>query len=110
MPHEPLKNATAGRVPKAILLFVAASAIVLCLFFLLASVLTLLHERLWSRLASALLFLLAIRTKEFAIMAPAIFTVLIAYRVPAKTFRQRAAGVLRALWPHYLITIMFAVR
>ena len=30
MPDEPLENAVAGRVPKAILLFVAASAVVLC--------------------------------------------------------------------------------
>jgi len=42
-------------------------------------------------------------------MAPAVFTVLLAYRAPVRTFRGIAAAVLRRLWPHYLIAVIFAV-
>ena len=83
---------------------------VLCLFFLLGSTLTLFGNTRQRQVASALLFLLALRTKEIAIMAPLIFTVLVLYRIPWRGFGQAAAGAARALWLHYLIAIVFAIR
>lgn len=77
---------------------------VICLFFLLASTLAILSER---HLFSAALFLAALRSKEFGIVTPFLFTVLLTLRLPRKRI---GTALLRRLWPHYLILTAFALR
>ncbi len=75
----------------------------ICLFFLLGCVLAMLAER---EILSAVLFLLALRSKEFAIVTPFLLTVLVALRVP----RVGLLALLRRLWLHYLILMVFGLR
>jgi hypothetical protein len=90
--------------------YIGAAFEVICLFFLLASTLALLWERRGSATLSALLFLAALRTKEFAIVAPVLLTVLVVFRLPQVTFRPRMAAAVRRLWLHYLILVAFGLR
>ncbi|MGA2183913.1 MAG: hypothetical protein ABSH47_12860 [Bryobacteraceae bacterium] len=83
---------------------------VICLFFLLASALTVLSEQRGATVLSALLFLAALRTKEFAIVTPLLLTVLLTLRSPRLPLRQTLALLGRRLWMHYLILIVFGLR
>lgn len=83
---------------------------VICLFFLLASVLALLWERRGTTVLSAILFLAALRSKEFAIVTPVAFTVLVAMRLPRMPFGRTLIAIGRRLWPHYLILLVFGLR
>jgi len=76
----------------------------ICLFFLLGCVLAMLAER---EILSAILFLAALRSKEFAIVTPFLLTVLVALRVPRVGL---GLALLRRLWLHYLILIVFGLR
>jgi hypothetical protein len=90
--------------------FVGAPFDVFCLFFLLASTLALLSERRGATVLSALLFLLALRSKEFAIFTPVLFTVLLVLRLPRMTSLATAAALARRLWMHYLIALAIGIR
>ncbi len=76
----------------------------ICLFFLLGSALALLSDR---GTLSALLFLAALRSKEFAIVTPFLLTVLVALRLPCIGL---GLALVRRLWLHYVILIVFGVR
>jgi hypothetical protein len=84
---------------------------VLCLFFLLASVLALLWERRGTSLLSAILFLAALRSKEFAIVAPIAFTVLMALRLPRMPMplRHTLRSILGRLWLHYAVLLVLGL-
>lgn len=83
---------------------------VICLFFLLGSTLAMLSERRGASIVSAVLFLAALRSKEFAIVTPLLLTVLVALRLPRTGFRQTLGGIMRRLWLHYLILVIFGLR
>jgi hypothetical protein len=91
--------------------YLGSSFDVLCTFFLLGSTLAIMSERkpLW--LLSALLYLLALRSKEFGIVLPVFLTVLLAIRA-AKDFS--AGRILlyfgRRLWLHYIILLIFGLQ
>lgn len=91
--------------------YLGASFDVLCTFFLLGSTLAILSERKWLWLLSALLYLLALRSKEFGIVIPVFLTALLAIR-PAKglTPRRGLLEIGRRLWLHYAILLAFAAR
>jgi hypothetical protein len=72
----------------------------ICLFFLLGSTLAALSDR---RILSGVLFLAALRSKEFAIVTPFLLTVLLALRLPR-------SGLVRRLWLHYVILLVFGIR
>ena len=90
--------------------YLGASFDVLCTFFLLGSILAGLGKKWVWWVASAFLFLLALRTKEFAIVIPALLTVLLLGRVGKASWRQMGAAVGKRLWLHYSILAVFAVR
>jgi hypothetical protein len=90
--------------------FLGASFDVMCLFFLLASTLALLAEWRGASTLSAVLFLAALRTKEFAIVTPLLFTVLLVLRLPRMPPRAALSEVAKRLWLHYLILIVFGLR
>jgi hypothetical protein len=91
--------------------YLAASFDVLCTFFLLGSTLAILSERRSFWFLSALLYLLALRSKEFGIVIPVFLTALIALRV-ANTLapRRMVLEIGRRLWAHYAIMLVFGVR
>ena len=82
----------------------------ICLFFLLGSVHAILAEWRGSAILSALLFLAALRSKEFGIVTPILLTVLVALRLPRMPVRQALASLARRLWLHYLIVLVFGIR
>ena len=82
---------------------------VICLFFLLACVLAVLWERRATTVLSAILFLAALRSKEFAIVFPVVLTVLVALRLPRMPLRQTLAALARRLWMHYVILLVFGL-
>ena len=91
--------------------YLAASFDVLCTCFLLASTLAILSERkpLW--ILSAVLYLLALRSKEFGIVVPVCLAALIAIRAEKGiTPRRLAAEVGKHLWLHCAILLAFAAR
>jgi len=91
--------------------YIGASFDVLCTFFLLASIFTILGEKRWCHYLSAVLFLLALRSKEFAIVTPVILTMLVAWRAAGgRSARQTLRTVLARLWLHYLVLIAFGAR
>ena len=75
---------------------------VICLFLMLSSALAALPERRGANVASALLFLAALRTKELAIVTPALLTILLATFSPKQIWRR--------LWMHYAILAVFGLR
>ena len=83
---------------------------VLCLFFLLASTLVLLSERRGANIVSAILYFAALRTKEFGIVAPIPFTVLVALQLPRQPLRPTVAALLRRLWLHYTVLLVIGLR
>jgi len=83
---------------------------VICLFFLLGSALAVLSEKRGATLLSALLFLAALRTKEFAIFTPLLLTVLVALQPPRVPLRETLWRLGRRLWMHYLILMVFGLR
>jgi hypothetical protein len=91
--------------------YLGASFDVLCTFFLLGSTLAILSERRWSWILSACLFLLALRSKEFAIVIPVFLTVLLAIRAGRGIpLRRMALEIGKRLWPHYAILLVFGIR
>ena len=90
--------------------YIGASFDVLCTFFLLGSILTGLGKSWGCWYASAFLFLLALRSKEFAIVIPAILTVLLLVRAGKASWRRMGATVGKRLWLHYSILAIFGVR
>jgi hypothetical protein len=83
---------------------------VICLFFLLGSALAILWQRRGAAVLSAVLFLAALRSKEFAIVTPVALTVLVALRLPRMPLRNALASLARRLWMHYLILLVFGLR
>jgi hypothetical protein len=91
--------------------YLAASFDVVCTFFLLGSTLAILSERRSFWFLSALLYLLALRSKEFGIVIPVFLTALIAIRAPnGMAPRRMALEIGRRLWLHYAILLAFGVR
>jgi len=91
--------------------YLAASFDVLCTFFLLGSTLAILSERkpLW--LLSALLYLLALRSKEFGIVIPVFLTALVAIRAEKGLAPRRIVlEIGRRLWLHCAIMLAFVAR
>ncbi|MGA2184552.1 MAG: hypothetical protein ABSH47_16130 [Bryobacteraceae bacterium] len=83
---------------------------VICLFFLLASALAILSAWRGAAFLSAVLFLAALRSKEFAIITPFLLTVLVALRLPRMPLRHALVSLVRRLWMHYLILLVFGLR
>jgi hypothetical protein len=90
--------------------YIGASFDVICLFFLLGSALAMLWGRRGATILSAVLFLAALRTKEFAIFTPFLLTVLLALRLPRMPLRHALSALARRLWMHYLILLAFCLR
>lgn len=90
--------------------YLGASFDVLCTFFLLGSILTSLEERRLAWYASALLFFLALRSKEFAIVTPLLLTFLLLCCQRHSTWQRAASEVRRRLWIHYLILAIVGIR
>jgi hypothetical protein len=90
--------------------YVGESFDVICLFLLLGSTVAILWERWIATILSALLFLAALRTKEFAIVTPVLLTVLVALRLPDMPAWRALAALARRLWLHYLILLVFGLR
>jgi hypothetical protein len=91
--------------------YLAASFDVLCTFFLLASTLAVLSERRSFWYLSALLYLLALRSKEFGIVIPVFLTALIAIRmVGGLAPRRMIVEIGKRLWLHYAILLVYGVR
>lgn len=82
---------------------------VICLFFLLACTLALLWERQGATVLSAVLFLAALRSKEYAIVFPIVLTLLLALRLPRMPLLKVLSAVGRRLWMHYLIAVVFGL-
>jgi hypothetical protein len=81
---------------------------VLCTLFLLGSTLALLSERPWYWVLSAMLYLLALRSKEWGIVIPVFLTVLVIVRAaPGSNPRRLLIEVGKRLWIHYLILLVF---
>ncbi len=76
----------------------------ICLFFLLGSIVAMLSDR-W--MVSAVLFFLALRSKEFAIFTPFLLTLLLALRLPRLNLIR---GLAKRLWLHYAILIAIGIR
>ena len=91
--------------------YIGASFDVFCTFFLLAAMLSLLRKGWQGVAASTLLFFLALRSKEFAICGPVLFTLfLLCIAAPPFSWRRYLVAVRNRLWPHYLLVAVFAVR
>lgn len=91
--------------------YLGASFDVLCTFFLLGSTLAILPERKSSWYLSALLYLLALRSKEFGIVIPVFLTALVAIRTAeGLTPRRLILETARRLWLHYAILLAFGAR
>jgi hypothetical protein len=81
--------------------YIGSAFDVICLFFILASALAVLSHKRGSTALSAVLFLAALRSKEFAIVTPVLLTILVVLNSPR---------LIRRLWMHYLILLVFGVR
>jgi len=90
--------------------YLGASFDVLCTFFILASMLSLVRKGWQGVAASTLLFFLALRSKEFAISAPVLLTLFLVCEAKALSWRQVLVSLKTRLWPHYLLAAVFAVR
>jgi len=90
--------------------YIGAAFDVLCLFFLLGSTLSFLSEKRGSSILSALLFLAALRTKEFAIFTPGLLTLLGYLRLPPMPFPRKVTALARRLWLHYLFMLVIGLR
>lgn len=76
----------------------------ICLLFLLGCVIAALYGQ---NVVSALLYLAALRSKEFAIVAPVLLAVLFLLQLPRK---RLALELMRRLWLHFAILIAFGIR
>jgi len=83
--------------------YIGAVFDVTCLFFLLGSTLALLWDQRGSSILSALLFLLALRSKEFAIVLPVLLFIL-------GLQLWQPGAILRRLWLHIAIAVVFGIR
>jgi hypothetical protein len=91
--------------------YLGASFDVLCTFFLLGSTLAMLSERKFFWFLSAILYLLALRSKEFGIVIPVFLTALVALRAAkGLTPRRLIVETARRLWLHYAILLAFGAR
>jgi hypothetical protein len=91
--------------------YLGSSFDVLCTFFLLGSTLAILSERKWLWLLSALLYLLALRSKEFGIVIPLFLTALLAIRAASGVSSSRILlSIGKRLWLHYAILLAFGLR
>lgn len=72
---------------------------------ILAVLLTFAARRPWVRAGSVALFYLALRTKEAAIVLPAMLVVMVAVTNPRERWLREAK---RTLWPHVLLALFFA--
>jgi hypothetical protein len=95
---------TAGTVT-----YLGEASEVLCLFFLLGSTLAFLSKKRGATTLSAVLFLVAMRTKEFAIMTPAVFGALALFLAPPSSARQTLLWIVRRLWMHLVIGLVFGM-
>jgi hypothetical protein len=91
--------------------YLAASFDVLCTFFLLGSTLAILSERRSFWFLSAVLYVLAVRSKEFGIVVPVFLTALIAIRTAnGLAPRRMPLEIGKRLWLHYAILLAFGAR
>lgn len=90
--------------------YIGASFDVLCTLFILASLCSVLaRKRRWWYL-SAVMFLFALRSKEFAIVLPVLLTFFVVSQQIRAPWRRIASAVCSRLWPHYLILVAFGLR
>ena len=81
---------------------------VFCTLFMLGSTLAMLSQRRWQWVLSAVLYLLALRSKEWGIVIPIFLTALVIVRqAPGSTPRRLLIEVGKRLWAHYLILLVF---
>lgn len=89
--------------------FLGAVFDVLCTFFTLACFLAFLKgRRVWDY-ASAALFVLALRSKEYAIVLPFLLAAF-ALAQASGPLLERTKAAARRLWPHFLLLAIFAGR
>jgi hypothetical protein len=75
---------------------------------MLGSTLAMLSQRRWQWVLSAVLYLLALRSKEWGIVIPIFLTALVIVRqAPGSTPRRLLIEVGKRLWAHYLILLVF---
>jgi hypothetical protein len=90
--------------------YLGASFDVLCTFFLLCSTLAILRRNPIMWYVSATAYLLALRSKEFAIGFPFVLLLLvIGDNVKLLSFRSAFVEAARRLWLHFIIFIVFSV-
>ncbi len=82
---------------------------VFCCFFTLACFLAFLRGRRGWDLVSVVLFLLALRSKEYALALPFLLAAF-ALAYASGTLIERAKEAGRRLWPHFLLTSVFVGR
>jgi hypothetical protein len=83
--------------------YIGANFDVLCLFFMLASIVAFLSTKHWAAPFSAVLFFLALRSKEFAIVLPVLLLGIVYCETPI----PRAMQVVKRLWMHLAIWAAF---
>ena len=83
--------------------YIGANFDVLCLFFMLASMAVFLFDKPGAAPVSVAFFLLALRSKEFAIVLPVLLLGIVYCENP----KPRTTQVLRRLWIHLLVWAVF---
>lgn len=86
--------------------YIGANFDVLCLFFILASIVVFLAGKPMAAPLSAFLFFLALRSKEFAIVLPVLLLGIVYCETPI----PRPSQVVKRLWIHLVIWAIFLYR
>jgi hypothetical protein len=90
--------------------YIGAVFDVLCLFFILGSMLTLLWHRSGATILSALLFFMALESKEFAVVVPILLALLVLCDAPPSSAGTAFRAIVRRLWLHLIIGVAFILR
>jgi hypothetical protein len=91
--------------------YLGASFDVLCLLFMLCSLLTITGSRPWHWVLSAVFFFLSVRSKEFGIVIPILLTLYLVIReLPVSSWRRVAIDIGKRLWLHYVILAVLGIR
>jgi hypothetical protein len=90
--------------------YIGAIFDVLCLFFILGSMLTLLWHRRGATILSAFLFFMSLLSKEFAVVVPIPLALLVLSDLPESSWRKSFRAIVRRLWMHFIIGSAFVLR
>jgi hypothetical protein len=90
--------------------YIGAVFDVLCLFFILGSMLTLLSNRRGATILSAFLFFMALESKEFAVVVPILLALLVLCDAQPSSAGTAFRAIIRRLWLHLIIGIGFILR